>query len=261
MQRSDWKEAIKIPLALIPGGSSNAMAKSISTTTPELATLNLIQGHTRKFDLFGIKYMQSDKLVYGFLELLWTFVADVDIESETMRWAGSNRFIVAAVFRLLRLRRYTGKLSFLPATKPRTESETLMRFKDLKTVPEDWKTVSTVFTYFMAMNAPWAASDFLVAPKARLNDGAIDLVWIEDASRRNLVRVLLDTESGNYVKEPWVKYEKVEAFILEPTPGEHSQILNVDGEKIPYEKILVESIPSLATLIVPRWHKEDQWEV
>ena len=44
----------------------------------------------------------------------WGFFSDVDIESESMRWAGGLRFTLQAIVRILFLRRYKAKLRFRP---------------------------------------------------------------------------------------------------------------------------------------------------
>jgi len=51
------------------------------------------------------------------LSVTYAFIADVDHESERFRWAGGTRFVFSAVARLLNLRHYRIRLSFLPHTK------------------------------------------------------------------------------------------------------------------------------------------------
>lgn len=74
-------------------------------------------GATRPFDLFHVTQFdgkgQVERRVHGFLELMWALIADVDLESEHLRWAGSSRFTLMAVARVLKLRKYKGKLHYL----------------------------------------------------------------------------------------------------------------------------------------------------
>jgi diacylglycerol kinase family enzyme len=51
---------------------------------------------------------------FSFLSLEWAIVADIDIESENLRFLGSARFDVYGFYRCLWLRRYRGRFSYLP---------------------------------------------------------------------------------------------------------------------------------------------------
>ena len=53
-------------------------------------------------------------VMHSLLSFSWGFFADVDIESETMRWLGGLRFTIQAIVRILFLRRYSAKLRFKP---------------------------------------------------------------------------------------------------------------------------------------------------
>lgn len=51
------------------------------------------------------------------LSVTYALIADADYESERFRWAGGGRFAISAVARLINLRHYKIRLSFLPHTK------------------------------------------------------------------------------------------------------------------------------------------------
>ena len=220
-------------------------------------------GAERPFDLFALTIFGADghsvqRRMFGFLELMWTLIADVDIESERFRWAGGARFTLMAIVRVLWLRRYNGRLHYLQGNAGDTKSP---RFSHItpRNIPSDWTTVVSNFSYFMAMNVPWCSTDVQPAPRARLGDGSLDLVWMENATMPRLLRLLLDTESGTYIQEPYVRYEKVQAFLLEPEQGTKYGILDLDGEVIPYQSILAEVLPHAATLFVPLELDELAW--
>ncbi|XP_020787118.1 sphingosine kinase 1 [Boleophthalmus pectinirostris] len=125
MERPDWEEAIRTPLAILPGGSGNALAASVhhySGSTPVSSEELLIscgflicKGLVSRMDLVSI-HLPSGSRVFSFLSLAWGFVADVDIESEKYRHVGAARFTVGTLVRLASLRVYRGRLSYLPAT-------------------------------------------------------------------------------------------------------------------------------------------------
>jgi hypothetical protein len=206
---------------------------------------------------------------------MWALIADVDLESEKIRWAGPLRFILMAIIRVIHLRRYRGTLQLWKDSKSTDTPEAsaashtstrpllpcMTRVGEAGSDGGQWRTVDDqTFCYFMAMNAPWCASDVLPAPRARLCDGLLDVVWIARGTRMQVLRFLLDTESGQYIHEPYVHCEKTRAFILRVDPVSASVgHLDVDGELFEYEDVVVECLPSLARLIVPRHHDESTW--
>ncbi|XP_061433018.1 sphingosine kinase 2-like isoform X1 [Lethenteron reissneri] len=124
MSRPDWKDAIRIPLGIFPCGSGNALAGSINHYTghdmvmgdvlaQHLAFL-LCRGGVTPLDLVSVRFASGRRL-FSFLSVAWGFVSDVDIESERFRAMGPARFTLGAIVRLLSLRSYPGRLSFLPA--------------------------------------------------------------------------------------------------------------------------------------------------
>lgn len=74
----------------------------------------LCKGLVSHLDLTSV-CMGSNQRLFSFLSLAWGFVADVDIESEKYRHVGAARFTMGTIVRLVSLRVYKGKLSYLPA--------------------------------------------------------------------------------------------------------------------------------------------------
>ncbi|XP_030582728.1 sphingosine kinase 1-like [Archocentrus centrarchus] len=132
LERSDWEEAIRIPLGILPGGSGNALAASIhhysgaSPVSSEELLVScgflLCKGLVSHMDLVSIHLSSSPRL-FSFLSLAWGFVADVDIESEKYRHFGAVRFTIGTLVRLASLRVYKGRLAYLPATKDHNNEE------------------------------------------------------------------------------------------------------------------------------------------
>jgi len=114
LRRPDWKEASKMPLGLIPGGSSNGLSSSIGCFTPNQAAFAIIKGRTRPLDVFSL-LQEGQKKRFGFLDVAWGFVSDVDFGSETFRWMGKARLTITALEKLIHLNRYPARISFVPA--------------------------------------------------------------------------------------------------------------------------------------------------
>ncbi|KAM4691642.1 sphingosine kinase 1 [Rhinophrynus dorsalis] len=142
MERPDWRRAIKKPLAILPGGSGNALAASVShysghqqvTGTKLLnnCTYILCKGRPVPLDLISLT-TSSGRRIFSFLSLAWGLISDVDIESEKYRFMGSARFSIGTFVRLTALRTYRGRLSYLPARPSLGETES---FKDFDSNPD-----------------------------------------------------------------------------------------------------------------------------
>lgn len=71
------------------------------------------KGIPTPMDVVEVQY--GKKTVYSFLAVAWGIISDIDIESEWLRFMGSPRFTIQAFIRIMALRKYRGRLSYLPA--------------------------------------------------------------------------------------------------------------------------------------------------
>lgn len=110
--RHDWKTAAELPIGTIGAGSSNAIGKNLDTVDPLLATLSILKCNTRKMDIFSV--IQNNTVLFSHLMISWTFIADIDIESERFRSLGALRMTLMAIIRLIKFRNYKGRLYLLP---------------------------------------------------------------------------------------------------------------------------------------------------
>ncbi|GJQ87428.1 hypothetical protein Trydic_g14570, partial [Trypoxylus dichotomus] len=129
-ERPDWHRTVEnLPIAVVPGGSGNGLARSIAyyTDEPYLPTptlpsaLSLVRNRCVPMDLVRVE--NTSQIIFSFLSVGWGLLSDIDIESERLRMLGGQRFTVWSVARLIGLRSYSGKVYYLPI-------ETEMKQKD-----------------------------------------------------------------------------------------------------------------------------------
>ena len=77
------------------------------------AIFSVIRGKLLDFDICSV--VTPTKKLYAFLSVSWGMVSDVDIESEKYRNMGETRFLIGTIVRIIGLRYYRGRLSYLPA--------------------------------------------------------------------------------------------------------------------------------------------------
>ncbi|KAJ1897149.1 hypothetical protein LPJ66_003557 [Kickxella alabastrina] len=114
LRRTDWPKYKSLPLGVIPAGTGNGLAKSLDIIWPEQAAVAVVKADVRALDIMSAT-LASGLTKYCFLSMTWGLLADIDIESETMRWAGSARLDLYGTVRLMNLRYYGGRLHYLPA--------------------------------------------------------------------------------------------------------------------------------------------------
>ena len=186
--RTDFRSLLqKIKIGHIGAGTSNGFSKSLTYACGENHAaidycFQVAKHQTRKMDLS--KYQVANKEYVSFLTFTWAIIADIDIESECVRWLGGLRMDVWSAWRLLNLRTYKAKFSYkLPpaASKSKKDgdvnnnsvaiavdmpplSEALNKGGD----DDGWVTEETDFVLFWASHVTHAADDCFHSPPTEL---------------------------------------------------------------------------------------------
>ncbi|XP_030385372.1 sphingosine kinase 2 [Scaptodrosophila lebanonensis] len=134
LQREDWAQILRTTaLGIVPCGSGNGLAKSIAHTYNEPysskpilgSVLTIISGQTTAMDVVRVDL--PDRTIYSFLSIGWGLISDIDIESERLRILGYQRFTLWTLHRLVSLRTYNGKISYLPIKEHQPPQDNLLQ--------------------------------------------------------------------------------------------------------------------------------------
>ncbi|ETV88876.1 hypothetical protein, variant [Aphanomyces astaci] len=218
MKRPDWVQAIRFPIGIIPGGSGNGLVKSLlHINHEEYSAVNsayaIVKGSPQPLDMATTRNASSTR--YSFLSLSWAFIADVDLDSERYRFMGSARFTMAAVIKMLSLKRWRGRLTYLVPegeTSSQPQSYWDMHGNDASSAApitsllpatmggdfsEKWATIDGNFSLFWSSSVSHPSWDVHLVPGATANDGFVYLVVVEGVvSVWTMTRVLLGLETG-----------------------------------------------------------------
>ena len=204
----------KIPIGIIPGGSGNSYMHDLQLTDPLKAAKAIINGKTRSLDTAKVEVNHIIK--YSNNMIGWGLVTDVGNKAEHFRWLGTNRYTILSVVEVLRHK-----------SRPAT-------------LIMDDKKIEDEFIFIIACNSIHVGKGMKMAPKARLDDGLIDLIVIRSGvSRTRLLQVLPKLFDGSHINEPELEYYQTSQFSLIP---ETDEILNIDGEIMGSTPIKVEMI-------------------
>jgi len=212
----------KIPIGIIPGGSGNSYMHDLQLTDPLKAAKAIINGKTRALDTAKVEVNHIIK--YSNNMIGWGLVTDVGDQAEHFRWLGTNRYTILSVVEVLRHK-----------SRPAT-------------LIMDDKKIEDEFTFIIACNSIHVGKGMKMAPKARLDDGLIDLIVIRSGvSRTRLLQVLPKLFDGSHINEPELEYYQTSQFSLIP---ETDEILNIDGEIMGSTPIQVNVIPKAFEMFV-----------
>mmetsp|Transcript_10205 Transcript_10205/g.29957 ORF Transcript_10205/g.29957 Transcript_10205/m.29957 type:complete len:580 (-) Transcript_10205:106-1845(-) len=245
-RRSDRDEILKkIKLGTIGAGTSNGFSASLAHASKEnISPLDsafmIAKGMSAWVDLS--RYETKSKSYTSFLTFSWAMIADIDIESECIRWAGFLRMDIWGVVRVLFLRKYRARFSYLPPTEEK---------KAVKIPPldqplagsEGWITCEDEFIVFWVSQVTHAGEQMFHAPPCKLNDGVFHIMIVRgNVSRVRLAMILLSMEHGGHYGMNGVEFVKCSAYRLEPlTQGSFN---NLDGEVIEPGPVQAAALPS-----------------
>ena len=198
LARADKKE---LPIGLVPGGTGNSFMHDMNCLNPTDAAKQIIKLKTQKIDL--IKIETDNKIIYSFNVAGWGMPPDINILAEKMRWFGGQRYNIASLIEIMKFTKRQCNLII--------NNENIL---------DDYSLV-------LCCNTIHTGKGMKIAPKAKLNDGLMDLVLIKNVPRIKLLRLMPKIFTGEHINDNAVKYIHVSKIKLKP--NKISQ-LNIDGE-------------------------------
>lgn len=107
LHRPEDHNLLQIPIGMLHGGSGNAIITSLCADSREKNNLEsaiyiIAKGQTKKMDVIEIQRINQQSL-YSLMTISWAFIADIDSGSEKLRFLGTKRFDVYALYQLIDL--------------------------------------------------------------------------------------------------------------------------------------------------------------
>ncbi|CAG9326396.1 unnamed protein product [Blepharisma stoltei] len=212
-----------ISFGMLPTGTRNALSIEIGSKTATQGIANIIKRRTFKGDI--IKVMIESNCVLATTAVAWGIVSDLCEEAQHYRFLGTFRYTAAGIKRVWQSWKvYSSILHY--------ESKS----GDLITHDDD-------FTYVVIGNHRIlnTANNEIMTPKARINDGMLDLLMVRCGGKWELLRVFQKTMNfGSHLDSENVRYVKTKQVMLEP---KHTQVFNVDGEMYHSPTIQIQILP------------------
>lgn len=249
MRREDSKQVLEtLQVGVIGCGSCNGFSNTITYESQEKSrhleeTFIICKGKTTKTDIS--RYYTTSNSYVSHLALAYALVADADIESECIRWLGQLRVEAWIVLRIIFLRRYRARLSYLPVGAGSVQ-EPLPGLNE--PVPHSWRTIEDDFIVFWASQSNHAGKGCLQSPESRLNDGVFQIMVIRgNVSRYRLVRIMLAVDDGSHVNMPGNEMITCRAYRLEPLV--EGSFNDLDGEVVEPGPIQAQVLPGIVQIL------------
>jgi len=193
----------KPPIGLIPNGTGNAFMKELNLVKSDWqkAIDIIVLNKSRAVD---VGRFVTQNQTYYFLNIVGMgFVSEVAQAAIPLKWMGNAAYTAATLLKLINLK----------AQKMQIE------------VDGDLLEREGVFAE--VANTTYTGTDFLIAPKAKLDDGLLDLVLLNKISRLKLLRVFTSIYDGSHIDYPEIEY--IQAKKIKITEEKPTKLIP-DGE-------------------------------
>lgn len=117
LSRDNQKEAISIPIGIIPAGSDNSLVWTVlGVRDPISAAIAIVKGGLTATDVFAVEWIQSGLIHFGMTVSYFGFVSDVlELSGNYQKRFGPLRYFVAGFLKFLCLPKYNFEVEYLPA--------------------------------------------------------------------------------------------------------------------------------------------------
>jgi len=245
-----------LPIGIVGCGTSNGLATSLlHAANPKennnvfTSIFQICKGHFSPIDLSHYETL-TVKNHTSFLTFSWAFISDIDIDSECIRFLGSTRYEIWAVWRILNLRLYRAKFSYLPPVSSDDKSNgngncdnaissILPPLEDTLNNHHRWVTEEDDFILFWVSQVSHSSHDQHQSPKSKLTDGIFRIMIVRGScSRYALAKILITMGNGSHENIDECEFVECIAFRLEPLTkstskgAKESSYNDLDGEVI-----------------------------
>ena len=212
------------PLGLIPNGTGNAFMKELGLRKHDWRkAIDIIAANRAR--TIDIGRVEAQGASHYFINVVGMgFVAEVAQAAVPLKRLGAAAYTLAVLLKLPSLKAQTITLE----------------------IDGDVRVREGVFVEIA--NSTYTGTNFLIAPKARLDDGLLDVVLLKALSRIELLRLFRTVYDGSHVRHPQVEYLQARSVtVTESRPGR----LVPDGEIVDATPARFECLPGAIRFLWP----------
>ena len=186
----------------LPGGTGNSVLHDLDFLDPIEALEPIINHRVKYIDVMSLQF---NKLIEYSINILgWGLVTDIALFAEKLRFLGRSRYDIASLYYIIKLQ------------------------SRLCTLVLDNQQYSDEYLFVLVHNTIHTGKGMKAAPKAKLDDGLMDVLIInKDVNRLQLLQLLSRLSNGSHITSNYVQYFQVANVELIPNIDEG---VNIDGD-------------------------------
>lgn len=181
------------PLAIMPLGTGNALACDLGVTDIETGIARLLIGETRPFDVIAIA--AGERRYHALSIVGWGLAADVSGTAQSWRLLGQRSYGMALKLETLRNKPRYARLEVALAGRGE-------------------EMVQGPYTMLLLANTRHTGHGMLVAPRAAIDDGLLDLVEVLPVGLTKRIQTLRSLWDGSHLDSPAVRWRHVRGVTL-----------------------------------------------
>ena len=210
----------KIPIGIVPCGSGNSIMHDLDQLDYTIALDTILCNNKRKIDVLEVKC--KNKIVYAANIVGWGMVTDIGVSAEKYRWLGTSRYTMLSIVEVFKYNTRPAKLTV------------------------DGEVMEENFLFIMASNTIHTGKGMKISPKAKIDDGLMDVVIVKEGpSRLKLLNLLPKIFEGTHINEREVLYLQAKEIKLIT----REEVLNIDGELKGSTPITIRVLPDKITIL------------
>ncbi|KAG8391113.1 hypothetical protein BUALT_Bualt01G0154200 [Buddleja alternifolia] len=125
LSRNNQKEAISVPIGIIPAGSDNSLVWTVlGVRDPVSAAIAIVKGGLTATDVFAVEWIQTGAIHFGMTVTYFGFISDVlELSEKYQKRFGPLRYFVAGFLKFLCLPKYSYEVEYLPSQRDSEEGK------------------------------------------------------------------------------------------------------------------------------------------
>ena len=213
-------------LGIIPGGSGNSLCHDMGSLDPCEVARRIGRGEACWMDVNHVEHGAA-RPVLSINTVAWGLVGDVGVMAEDWRVLGPSRYDACALWGVAK-----GAYAMLNVE---ADGESLASGKCV-----------TAF----ANHTQYFGSGLRAAPAARLDDGLLDVVLVQSATRDEVLKLFQLLPDGRHAADPQVVIRQARRVTLSPRANQG--VLNIDGEIYRRKgKVTISVLPRAVRVFLP----------
>jgi len=192
-----------IPLGILPVGTGNSLSRDIADLDSSLEDYVRIIGEGKTLDIDLAKVVTNNETFYYANMMGFGFVNDVVETASKLKLFKSFAYTLGVLYNTIKLNTFDLQLTV------------------------DGKEMNLDNVFVVVSNSRYTGGNYLIAPKAEITDGKLDLIILNRLSRINLLKIFPMIFDGSHVNTKYVDYIQAESIKLKTNVP---KILSPDGE-------------------------------